>query len=300
MYVILGASGHTGSLIAQTLLKKREKVRVVGRSKDRLAPLIGQGAEPVVADATDAQALAKAFQGARAVYTMVPPNMATENFRAYQDGIVDAIAKALETARVTHAVSLSSVGADKESGTGPVAGLHRMEVQFNRIQGLNVLHVRAGYFMENTLPQTSILRDMGKMAGPIRADLPIAMIATRDIGAYAANALANLQFSGKQTHELLGQRDITYSEAARIIGAAIGKPDLTYAQLPAEQIIQGMTQAGISRNMAEVLCEMADAMNSGRMKPLEPRSAGNTTPTSFETFVREVFVPAHQRKAASA
>jgi uncharacterized protein YbjT (DUF2867 family) len=300
MYVILGASGHTGSVVAQTLLKKREKVRAVGRSKDRLAPLASQGAESFVGDAADAQTLTKAFQGARAVYALLPPNMATDNVRAYQDRLTDAIAKALEAARVTHVVSLSSIGADKELETGPVIGLHQLETRLNRIQGLNVLHLRAGYFMENTLPQTSIIRNLGKMAGPIRADLPLPMIATRDIGAFAAEALGKLQFSGKQTRELLGPRDITYNEVARIIGSTINKPDLTYAQLPNEQIIQGMTQMGISRNMAELLCEMSAALNRGYMKALEGRAPANTTPTAFEAFVREVWVPAYQGRAATA
>jgi uncharacterized protein YbjT (DUF2867 family) len=64
------------------------------------------------------------------------------------------------------------------------------------------------------------------MAGPIRADVPLAMIATRDIGAAAVEALLRLDFQGRQTQELLGPRDVTYTEAAKIIGTAIGKPDL--------------------------------------------------------------------------
>jgi uncharacterized protein YbjT (DUF2867 family) len=300
MFVILGASGHTGSVVAQNLLKKREKVRAVGRSKDRLAPLVSLGAEAFVADATDAPALAKAFQGARAVYALLPPNMAAEDFRAYQNRVSDAIVQALEAARVTHVVFLSSIGADKESGTGPVVALHRAETQLNRIQGLNVLYLRAGYFMENTLPQASIIRNVGKLAGPIRADLPLPMIATRDIGAFAADTLTKLQFSGKQTQELLGQRDITYSEIARIIGGAIGKPDLGYVQLSDEQVIQSMTQMGISRDMAQLLCEMSASLNRGYMKALEPRTPPNTTPTAFEAFVREVWLPVYQGRAATA
>lgn len=300
MFVILGASGHTGSVVAETLLKKREKVRAVGRNKERLGSLVRQGAEAFVADATDAQALTKAFEGARAVYVLVPPNMAAPDVRDYQDRVTAAVAKALETAHIKHAVVLSSVGADKESGTGPVVGLHKLETRLSQIPGLNLLHIRAGYFMENTLPQASLIRNMGIMVGPVRADLPVPMIATRDIGAFAADALAKLQFSGKQTRELQGPRDITYTEVARIIGSAIGKPDLTYKQLPADQVIQGMTQMGISKNMAELLCEMSDALNRGDMKTREPRAAANTTPTSFEAFVRDTWLPAYQGKAASA
>jgi len=65
---------------------------------------------------------------------------------------------------------------------------------------------------------------------------------------------------------------VTYAEAAKIIGLAIGKQDLTYVQLPDEQVIQAMTGMGMSRNMAELLCEMSAAINNGYMKALEPRS----------------------------
>jgi uncharacterized protein YbjT (DUF2867 family) len=138
------------------------------------------------------------------------------------------------------------------------------------------------------------------MAGPVRADLPLPMIATRDIGAVAAEALLRLDFPGQQTQELLGPRDVTYAEAAKIIGLAIGKPGLAYVQLSDEQVIQAMTGMGISRNMAQLLCEMSAALNNGHMKPLEPRSEKNTTPTTLETFVEEVFLPAYKGQAASA
>ena len=71
-------------------------------------------------------------------------------------------------------------------------------------------------------------------------------------------------------------------------------------ELPDEQVIQAMMGMGISRNMAELICEMSAALNSGHMKALEPRSAKNTTPTTFETFVEEMFLPAFKAQAASA
>jgi uncharacterized protein YbjT (DUF2867 family) len=143
-----------------------------------------------------------------------------------------------------------------------------METRFAKISGLNALHLRAGYFMENTLPQVGILQQFGMMAGPVNGELKLPMIATRDIGAAAADALLRLNFTGQQTRELLGQRDISYNEVARIVGEAIGRPALAYIQLPAEQVIMAMVQMGISKNVAGLVCEMADAMNSGYMKPL--------------------------------
>ena len=263
MYVITGATGHTGNIIARKLLAQGQKVRAVGRSADRLKPLTAEGAEPFVCELTDTAALVKAFSGARAIYAMVPPSLTSSDYRADQATTADAIAEAIEEAQVNYAVSLSSVGADKAEGTGPIAGLHYLEQTLNRIPELNVLHLRPGYFMENTLAQIGIIQTMNITAGPLRADLKIPMIATRDIGAAAADALAGLDFNGKQTHELLGQRDLSYSEAATIIGQAIGKPDLNYVQLPDEQIRAAFTQMGMSANVADQILEMSSAMNSG-------------------------------------
>ncbi len=300
MYVVLGASGNTGSIVANALLDLGKEVRVVGRDSKKLAPFVNRGAEAFTADVVDGEGLSGAFAGAEAVYSLTPPNMSSANYRAEQDQITETVAKALETAGVKYAVTLSSFGADKAEKTGPVAGLHAMESRFAQIPGLNALHLRAGYFMENTLPQIGIIQQFGMMAGPVRADLPLPMIATRDIGAAAFDALLRLDFSGQQTRELLGQRDLTYSEIARIVGAAIGKPALAYVQLPAEQVILAMGQMGISKNVASLLCEMSDALDSGYMKALEPRSSANTTPTSYETFVEQVLLPAYRGKAASA
>jgi uncharacterized protein YbjT (DUF2867 family) len=300
MYVILGATGNTGSVVAENLLAKSEKVRAVSRNKERLAALAKRGAEIMEGDISDASFLARAFDGARAVYFMVPPLPTSNEYRAFQDRIVDAGAAALKSARVRHTVTLSSVGADKEWGTGPVAGLHRMESRFGEISGLNALHLRPGYFMENTLPQVGVIQNFGIVAGPLRPDLALPMIATKDIGAVAAEALRKLDFSGQQTRELLGHRDITYTEVAHIIGAAIGKPELPYKQLPADQFLQALTQMGMSANFAGLIIEMSTALNEGRIKALEPRSAANTTPTSYESFVQEVFAPAFKGKAATA
>ncbi len=190
MYVVLGASGHTGEVVARNLLAAGQKVRVVGRSADRLQNLAAKGAETFVADASDAPALTRAFKGAEAAYVLIPPNPTSNEYRVYQDRVSDAITAAVQNAGIKNVVSLSSIGADKASGTGPVVGLYNLEQKLNQIDGANVLHLRAGYFMENTLPQVAVIRMMGGMAGPVRPDLKLGMIATRDIGAAAADALA--------------------------------------------------------------------------------------------------------------
>ena len=300
MYVVIGATGHTGSIVAEKLLAKREKVRAVGRDERRLERLKQAGAEAFIADVTDAAAMARAFAGAEAAYLMVPPNISSPNVRGYQERVNDALASGAQQSGLRYAVILSSIGADKSDRTGPVVGLHTLEKKLEAIPALNALFLRAGYFMENVLPQAGVIQAFGKMMGPVRSDLALPMVATRDIGSVAADFLDRRDFQGKQRREVLGARDVTYAQVAKLAGTAIGKPDLQYQQVPPAQLKPALTQMGMSPNMADLLLEMSDALNSGHMRALEPRSVQNTTPTTIETFVAEVFVPAYRAKAAHA
>jgi uncharacterized protein YbjT (DUF2867 family) len=299
MYVVTGATGNTGSVVANELLAKGQQVRVIGRNEDRLRPLAEKGAEPFVADLADQAALRRAFSGAKAVYAMIPPEMSQPDISAYQSRVGEAIAGALEQTAVQYAVSLSSIGADKPDRTGPVVGLHRFEQRLNRIPGLNVVHLRAGYFMENTLAQIGPVQALGIAVGPLDPNLKVPMIFTGDIGMAAAGFMLEL-FTGQQTRELQGQRDLSMAEAAEIIGRALEFTKLVYRQMSAEQIRPSFLEMGMSPDMADSLLEMTDALNSGYMRALEPRSARNTTPTSFETFVAKEFVPRCQKRPSAA
>jgi uncharacterized protein YbjT (DUF2867 family) len=294
-YVILGASGNTGSIIADFLLSKGKKVRVVGRDAGRLQRFVRKGAEAFTAEVSDAAALTKALRGARAAYLMLPPITSRED----QERESDAIAKAVKESGLRYAVHLSSYGAQVPEGTGPVTGLYSSEQKLNAIGGLNVLHLRAGYFMENNLAAIGMIHGMGIFGHALLPDLKIPMIATRDIGDYAAQRLLDLDFSGKQTRELLGERDLSMTEATAVIARGIGKPDLRYEQSPYDQTRQALTQAGFSPKKAAVYIEMFQAINAGVLAALEPRSPENSTLTSFEKFVQDVFVPAYDLKASA-
>ncbi|HXJ15350.1 MAG TPA: NmrA family NAD(P)-binding protein [Candidatus Limnocylindrales bacterium] len=296
MYVILGANGNTGSIIANFLLSKDKKVRVVGRDTERLQRLVRKGAEAFKADVSDAAALTNAFGGARAAYLMLPPL----NSREEQERQSDAIAKAAKESGLRYAVHLSSYGAHVPEGTGPVAGLHSSEQKLNAISDLNVLHLRAAYFMENNLAAIDMIHGMGRFGHALLPDLKLPMIATRDIGDFAAQRVLELDFSGKQTRELLGDRDLSMVEATAVIGRGIGKPDLRYEQFSYDQVRQALTQMGFSPKKAAVYIEMFEAINAGILAAQEPRSPQNSTPTSFEKFVQDVFAPAYRGRATTA
>jgi uncharacterized protein YbjT (DUF2867 family) len=154
--------------------------------------------------------------------------------------------------------------------------------------------------MENNLVAMGMIHAMGIFGNALLPDLKLPMAAIRDVGAYAAQRLWDLDFSGKQTRELLGERDLSMTEAAAVIARGIGKPDLRYQQFPYDQVQQALTKMGVPPKGAALYIEMYKSINAGVLIPQEPRSPENTTPTSFEQFVQDVFAPAYRGVTTTA
>lgn len=283
MIVVTGATGNVGGRIAEQLLGEGRKVRAVARNRDKLKGLADRGAEVAAGDLEDPSFLARVFAGAEAAFVLIPPNLAAADFPAWQDRVGESIVKALREARAKRVVHLSSRGAELPSGTGPVAGLHRQEQRLNGLPGVDVLHLRPGYFMENFLGSAGMAKKMGILGSATRPDVPISMIATQDIARHAASRLAKLDFRGQSVQDLLGPRDVTMREAAAALGRAVGKPDLAYVQFPPEDAVKGMVGMGLSESVARGYVEMSAAFNEGRIAPAK-RDAVSTTPTTLEEF----------------
>lgn len=137
--------------------------------------------------------------------------------------------------------------------------------------------------MENLLQDILTIKALGVVATPLRGNLPLAMIATRDIGDAAVRHLLNLDFQGSVVHDLLGPRNVTMDEATRILGGAIGRPDLKYVQASYADAGKGMLAAGISAGVVSAFIEMYRAFNDGLIA-MPARTAQSTTPTMLEDF----------------
>jgi hypothetical protein len=170
--------------------------------------------------------------------------------------------------------------------------LHDQEEMLNEVEEANVLHLRPTYFMENFLVAIPMIQQMGINGSSIRPDLSFPMIATIDIGTYAAKRLDALDFQGKSVQHLLGPRDLTWPEATRILGSSIGKPDLAYVHFPYDNELEAMVQAGLSRSIAELYSEMNKAINERLIRSPE-RNSENTTPTTVEEFAKNIFALAY-------
>ena len=286
MYVIAGATGNTGSVVAETLLAHGKEVRTLGRSAERLKPLADKGAQTYALDLSDTTKLIDALRGAEAAYLLIPPHYGAEQWIAYMDGVADGFVDALKETRTPYVAFLSSIGAQHDEGNGPIKGLHRAEKKLEMLENTNVLSLRDGYFMENLFWGMDAIKEHSVFGSFVTGDVPLPLIATRDIGEYAAKRMVGKDFNGFETQELHGERDVPMTEVAKAIGEAIGKPDLPYQQFPEEAMREPMKAMGASDDAVEMYAEMTRGLNSGHIAPLEERGSENTTPTSIEAFAK--------------
>lgn len=294
LYVVTAATGHIGSRLTETLLAAGKKVRAVTRDANKLKSLAEMGAEIVVSNVTDTAALTRAFTGAKAVFTLIPPNYVAPDILQFMGSVARAYVSAIESAKVPYVVNLSSVGAHLGKGAGVVDGLYTSEQLFNKIAGLNVLHLRPSFFLENLFFGIGVIKHMGIHGTAFKPDLKVAMIATRDIAEEAAARLLTLDFKGSSVKELFGQRDISMAEATGLIGKAIGKLDLKYVQFPYDETEKALLAMGMTPNAAQRMIELYRGTNDGLVKPTQPRSAATTTRTTIEEFVENDFAQAYK------
>lgn len=292
--VVAGATGNIGRELVRTLLERGVAVRALARRADALAALAKLGAESMAGSVEDDAFLRRALGGATTVFAMIPPNYGSDDFRGYQNRVAAAFASAIGASGIRHVVHLSSVGAQHGTGVGLVNGLHDSEKILDRLEDVAVVHLRPTFFMENHLGSIGLIKAMGTNGGGFAPDLPFPMIATRDIAAAAAELLAAPSFPERSIRELLGPRDYTMREATAALGAAIGRPDLGYVQFPSAEVKKAMLGMGLSENVADLMVEMAQGLNSGHMRPTQPRGGATDTPTTIETFARDVFAPAYR------
>jgi uncharacterized protein YbjT (DUF2867 family) len=293
MHVIIGATGHIGSRLAMNLLERGEAVGVVSRSSRKLAPFVKKGAVPLVGNLEDADFTRRSFAGVRTVFSMIPPQPYAADLRACQAKVSASIAAAVESSGATHVVNLSSLGAQLPDGPGPIGGLHEHEERLNALPGLNILHLRAAFFMENLLRNIDLIKANGVNGSPIRGDLRMPVIATRDIADVAAQSLVALDFKDIVIWELLGQRDLTLREMTRILGKAAGLNALRYVEFSSEETEHAMVNQGISRDVARLTCDMYRALNEGRITSGLVRTPRTATPTRFEDFAAEFAAAYH-------
>lgn len=275
MFVVAGVSGHVGSVVAEQLLAKGQKIKVIVRDAGKGAGWSKRGAEVAVGSLGDEAFLTGALRGASGFFVLSPPNFAAADFYGFQRELAATIGAAVKASGVPHVVMLSSVGADLPEGNGPIKGLYHLENAL-RASGTKLTAVRAGYFQENVASSVAPARGMGIFVNFMpSADIPMPMIASKDIGELAAECL--LSPAGKDEIVDIHGPAYTNRQIAEQLGAALGKT-LKIVDVPQAGWIDAMMQGGMTRQIAEVYAEMFTGFGSGNIRPKGDRMVQGNTP----------------------
>ncbi len=291
---VTGATGHVGRSFVERLVREGVGVRAIARRARSLISLGGVNLDVRSGDMADLSFLTDALRGVDAVFLIMPQDFSAPDFHAHQEKLRRSIIQALKGAGASRVVMLSSLGAEASAGTGQIADLHKLEEGVRTLPNVSLLVLRAAFFMENFLASVPLVRTKGVLGGTAPGGVPRPMIAVRDIAAEAAQFVLWPSFQGFPVRELLGPRDYTLRETASVLGGAIGRTDLSYAELPYEAVRKGLLESGFSASGADTLLENMKAMDAGKIRTLQGRNKSNTTRTTLETFAREVFAPAFQ------
>ncbi len=264
-YVITGSLGHISKPLVIALVKAGHEVISITSTTERTKEIEALGAKAAVGSLENFDFLKESFSGANAVYTMVPPNFTTTDWKGYIEQVGRNYTNAIKSNNIKYVVNLSSVGAHMPDGCGPVSGLYRVENLLNELNAVNIKHLRPSYFYNNLLANIGIIKSMDIMGSNFAVTgKKFGLVSTDYIASKAIDALLQLKFTG-HSFEYIANDDVSTDDIAVLVGNAIGKPGLKWVQFSDEQALAGTLQAGLPEEAAKNYVEMGQAIHSGKM-----------------------------------
>jgi uncharacterized protein YbjT (DUF2867 family) len=259
-YTLTGSLGNIGKPLAQILIAANHEVTIITSNPDRAKEIEELGAKAAVGSIDDVAFLTTAFSDADAIYTMVPPNFAADNYRAYIAQIGQNYAEAIKASGVGQVVNLSSIGAHLPSGTGPIAGIHDVEQLFSALDQVAIKHVRAAFFYTNFYGNADMIRHAGIIGANYGPQDTLIMVHPADIATAIAQEIQK-PIEGKSIR-YISSDERTLQEVATVLGTALGKPELPWIEFTDDQALQGMIDGHLPQEVAKVYVEMGTAIRS--------------------------------------
>jgi uncharacterized protein YbjT (DUF2867 family) len=285
-FVVTGAAGHVSKPLTELLLKKGHDVTVVGRSPKNLEGLVKLGAETAIGNVADVPFLTETFKGADGVYLMLPPMWDSDDQKKQSVQYAENFSSAIRANGVKNAVFLSSYGAHRLDDAGAISGVGLAEVVLNKLEGVNVLSLRAGYFYSNLLLSLDLVKTAAHMGNMFTIpDGTFTVVDPDDIARVAAEALDKRNFKGHSHAYVIS--DLTGTdEIASLIGKEIGIPGLKWVKVPAEDVKKVLLNYGFADGAANDYVEMFATLDTGLLfediQKTQPKIEG----TSIEEFAK--------------
>lgn len=287
-YVLTGSIGNITKPLATTLLAAGHEVTVISSSASKKEAIEQLGATAAIGSVLDASFVAQAFSGADAVYLMIPPTFAVSDWLGYQKQISDNYVTSIKQSGVKNVVQLSSIGAHMGQGAGPIDGLAYLEKRLDTIDGINVVKLRPSYFFTNFYTMIDMIKHAGILGSNMgNGDQQLVLTHPDDIAAAAASNLLTLDFKGQSVVYVSSDIKLL-SEIAKVLGAAIGKPELPWIGFSDEDALQGMLQAGVPEANAKEYVQMGKSIREGLIQQdYFDRKEQPNGKVTLEDFARE-------------
>lgn len=261
IFVVAGATGHVGSVVARELLAAGHEVRAIVRNAEKAEGLASQGAELRIGELGDAAFLTAALRGADGAFLLQPPPpLDSPDVRAYQDRVTHAEAAAVAESGIRHVVMLSSWGAEKAAGTGPIVGLHFLEEALKKTRAITTI-LRAGSFTENLLNMLPAARHQGVLPSFFPPEYRLPSIAARDIAAVAVRSLLSPPAATEVVY-VIGANEYSAVDQAAYLSKKLGK-EVKLLGLPVSAASGALQQGGIGASLANLFQEMYEGATKG-------------------------------------
>ena len=295
--ILTGSLGHIGKPLTEELVQKGHHVTVISSKAEKQKDIEQLGATAAIGSLEDVDFLAKTFTGADVAYCMVPPaDYFDQNLDllAYYHRLGNNYAQAIQKSGVKRIVNLSTIGGNMEKGNGILRGAHDVEEILNKVPAdVAITHIRPTSFFYNLYGYTDSIKNQNVIAANYGAEDIVPWVSPIDIAAAVAEELETPTADRKVRYVASDER--TCNDTARVLGAAIGKPDLKWIIVSDKQMQSALETIGMNPRIAAGLVEMYAGFHSGLLSEDYNRHKPTLGKVKLEDFAKE-FSHAYNQK----
>jgi len=261
---ITGSLGNISKPLAQELVQKGHEITVISSNRENQKSIEELGAKAAIGSVEDIAFLTQTFAGSDAVYCMIPranyfdPNL---DLDAFTRNIGNSYAEAIAKSGVKKVVFLSSIGAHLEKNSGIIQRYNEIEAVLNTLSDVSITFMRPTSFFYNVLAYIPMIKNINAIAVNYGADKMIPWVSPSDIASAIAEEITT-PANGRKIRYVTSE-ELTGHETAKILGTAIGKPDLKWILTSDEESLNGLIQAGMQPKIATGLIEMYAGLYNG-------------------------------------
>lgn len=261
--IITGSLGNIGKPLTQELVQKGHQVTVISSKSEKQKDIEVLGAKAAIGSLHDIAFLSATFKDSDAVFCMVPPNYGETDQISYYRTIGNAYQKAIENSSIKRVVHLSSWGAHLDKGTGMIVGSHNVENILNELKNVSLTHLRPGSFYSNMFSFIPMIKYNGIIGSNYGGSDKVVMAHTDDIAKAASEELQQTSLGHKVRY--VASDELTCNEAAKVLGTAIGKPELQWLTFTNGQTEEGLAQNGVPSYLIPYIVDLGASIHSGAM-----------------------------------